>query len=62
MDTTIIKYYTKHVYGKPMHYVLDTEKARALVSLTGHKTLLQSDMKALEVLGFTLEEVLLPKE
>ena len=55
-----IEFYTKEVYGLPKKYVVDNELANTIATLTGRKTLLDSDVKALEKLGFVLKEVLRP--
>lgn len=36
---TIIKYYTKNVYGQTLEYVLDGTQAATLQRLTGKKTI-----------------------
>lgn len=50
-----IKVYIKSVYGKPLHYVADSEQARALFILTGTKTLEHRHLLALDVLGHKVE-------
>jgi len=56
----VIEYYTKDIYGMPRHYAITF--AGPLSSLTGRKTLLSSDLRALEAIGFELKEVLRPKQ
>jgi hypothetical protein len=55
-----IKYYIKHVYGNQNMYIADKTQAQAIQNLTNQKTLTTSTMRALEVLGFTFEQVLTP--
>jgi hypothetical protein len=55
-----IAIYKKNNYGIVSWYVLDTTQAEAISALTGKKTISNSNMKALEVLGFTFTEVIAP--
>lgn len=55
---TVIEYRIKSVYGKDSRYIVDPVIAGAVKTLTGKMTLLDADMKALEVLGFTFKQVL----
>ena len=54
----VIKFYKDRVYGVVKMYVKDPELAKAITTLTGRKTLNESDMVALRKLGFEFEEVL----
>jgi hypothetical protein len=58
MKNKTIKFYRDRVYGVIKNYVKDPEVANAITMLTSRKTLTEQDMKALELLGFTFEEVL----
>lgn len=58
MKNKIIKFYRDRVYGVVKFYVKEAEVAEAVTLLTGRKTITEQDMKALEALGFTFEEVL----
>lgn len=58
MKNKTIKFYRDRVYGVIKNYIKDPELASAITALTGRKTLTEQDMKALETLGFTFEEVL----
>lgn len=55
-----IKYFKKSVYGNVlMYFAKASDKERsAFTLLTGRKTLTASDIGALKVFGFKLEEVL----
>lgn len=58
---TIIKYYTKNVYGQTLEYVLDGTQAAAIQRLTGKKTInssIRADLVALA--NVTFERVLEP--
>ena len=48
---TNIKTYPKTAFGKTLHYVLDPQYKAALMSLTGKKTINETDIAALETLG-----------
>ena len=54
----IIEYYCKNVYGVEMKYVSDKKIASMIYLLTGKKTVTNSNVLALEGLGFELREVL----
>lgn len=58
MKNKSIRFYRDRVYGVVKFYVKDAEVAQAITLLTGRKTITEQDMKALETLGFTFEEVL----
>lgn len=58
METKIIEYYTKSVYGEDKFYVADEKLARILTLITGRKTLLSYDFEGFKLLGFTFKEVL----
>lgn len=58
MKNKVIKFYQDRVYGVIKNYVKEPELAQAITTLTGRKTLTDQDMKALEALGFTFEQVL----
>jgi hypothetical protein len=62
MKNTTIEFYRKEVYGLEKKYVVDPKLAETIQTLTGRKTLLDSDIKALTTLGFTFKEVLKPTE
>ena len=48
---TNIKTYPKTAFGKTLHYVLDPQYKAALTSLTGKRTINETDIAALETLG-----------
>ena len=53
-----IRVYSRLVYGQPKVYVLDPVQADALSTLTnGARTLESRHLRALEALGFTIEQV-----
>ncbi len=56
-----IEYYTKQVYGTDMHYIKDQEIHNIVWSLTGRKTITDSDMGLLAKLGCTFTEVIAPR-
>ncbi len=56
-----IDFYTKNVYGNDLMYVSDPQIECHITSLTGRVTITNSDMFALQRLGFTFTEVLAPK-
>lgn len=56
----VIEYYSKEVYGLEKLYVADENTATIISNLTGRKTLSTSDIGALNLLGFTLKQVLKP--
>ena len=51
---TNIKTYPKTAFGKTLHYVLDPQYKAALTSLTGKKTINETDIAALETLGIAV--------
>ena len=50
-----IKTQPKTAFGKTLHYVTDPTLAAALTSLTGKKTINETDIKNLETLGVTVQ-------
>ena len=54
----IIQYYIKSVFGKDNIYIKDEEQSKIISTLTNKKTVDKNDIKALEQLGFTLEQVI----
>ena len=50
---TNIKTQAKTAFGKTLHYVIDPTYKAALMSLTGKKTINETDIKNLETLGIT---------
>ena len=54
---TNIKTYPKTAFGKTLHYVLDPQYKAALTSLTGKKTINETDIAALETLGVAVNLV-----
>ena len=51
---TNIKTQAKTAFGKTLHYVLDPTYKAALMSLTGKKTINETDIKNLETLGLAV--------
>ena len=51
---TNIETYAKTAFGKTLHYVLDPTYKAALTSLTGKKTINETDIACLETLGVTV--------
>ena len=51
---TNIKTHAKTAFGKTLHYVLDPQYKAALMSLTGKKTINETDIKNLETLGIAV--------
>lgn len=62
MQEREIEFYSKSVYGVTHEYIKDEKLAYNIQALTGTKTLLPVQKKALENLGFTFVEVLAPKK
>lgn len=57
----LIKYYVKQIYGLD-HRIIEDNNIRAAVQvLTGNKGIRTEDIRALEMLGHTLEQVLPPQ-
>ena len=56
----VIEYYLKDVYGLEKKYIADETLATIISNLTGRKTLLDSDIGALSLLGFKFKQVLKP--
>ena len=52
-----IKTQPKTAFGKTLHYVTDPTQADALKSLTGKKTVNDSDLIALQMLGLQVNGV-----
>ena len=57
----IIKFYRKNVYGNDRIYILDEAIASILRMLTGRKSYDVQDIKLLQKLGLTTEEVIAPR-
>ena len=57
-----IEYYRKSHYGTDHRYIVDPAVASAVTKLTGKKTVGPDHLAALESLGFTVTEVLPPRE
>lgn len=57
-----VEYYTKHVYGKPMHYINDLGTRQSVTQLTGKHTIDKKDMAALADLNIHCVEVLVGHE
>jgi len=51
---TNIKTVTSTAFGRTLHYVLDPKYAAALQSLTGKKTINETDIANLETLGLAV--------
>ena len=54
---TNIKTQDKTAFGRTLHYVTDPVQADALQNLTGKKTLTDTDIVNLNMLGFTVNGV-----
>ena len=54
---TNIKTQPKTAFGKTLHYVTDEVQADALKSLTGKKTINDSDIIALQMLGLNVNGI-----
>ena len=54
---TNIKTQPKTAFGKTLHYVTDEQQADALKSLTGKKTINDSDIICLQMLGLQVNGV-----
>ena len=50
-----IKTQPKTAFGKTLHYVTDPVQAQALSSLTGKKTINETDIANLKTLGITVQ-------
>lgn len=57
-----IEFYRKSVYGNENIYIVDNELAGTVKSLTGKKTINNSDIKSLESLGCVFSEVIAPRQ
>lgn len=55
-----ITYYRRNAYGNEHAYPTDAEFAKTHSLLTGRKTLLPSDIRAYQRLGFAFKEVVAP--
>ena len=51
---TNIETYAKTAFGKTLHYVLDPTYKAALMSLTGKKTINETDINNLDTLGLAV--------
>ena len=51
---TNIKTVKTQAFGRELHYVLDPRYAAALTSLTGKKTINETDIECLETLGVSV--------
>ena len=51
---TTITLRRREVYGNELFYVVDSEQARAIEILTGHKTVTERNIGALKQLGYTI--------
>lgn len=56
--STVIEYRIKSIYGVDKWYVANDRIAGLITKLTSRKTLLESDLEALEGLGFTFKQVI----
>ena len=54
-NMTNIKTQPKTAFGKTLHYVTDPAQAAALTSLTGKKTINETDIASLKTLGITVQ-------
>lgn len=54
MQSQIINYHKRQVYGLEKLYITDPKQAQAVSALTGRKTIEQRDIDALAILGITL--------
>ena len=52
---TNIKTVKTQAFGRTLHYVLDPKYAAALSSLTGKKTINETDIASLKTLGITVQ-------
>lgn len=52
-----ITFYTRSVYGRENIYIADETQASLVSTLTGLKTVSNSQLHALSALGLTLEQV-----
>lgn len=50
-----ITYHSRDVYGNTLLYINDENKAKAVQTLTGKKTIDSNDIKALQALGHKVE-------
>lgn len=53
-----LEYYIKNNYGQQVMYLVSCEMSSYIYSLTGHKTMTDSDMRCLVGLGFKLVQVM----
>jgi hypothetical protein len=59
-NPAVIKVHEKAVYGQTLLYVTDKDQAVVVATLTGKKTVGNSDLAALRALGLTIEVTRLP--
>ena len=52
-----IEYYTKSNYGRILMYIKNSGKAEVISRLTGKKTIDESDIKNLQLLGCSFKQV-----
>lgn len=55
-----ITYYIKNVYGQEKIYLADDNQRRAVMMITGQRTVTPNVMKGLLLLGFSFTRVLEP--
>lgn len=58
----LIQIYRRSVYGSTYSYIKDPDIASHMQGLTQNKTLSPKDIKHLQALGFSFEEVLAPND
>ncbi len=58
----VIEYYRKNVFGKINLYVKNAEQASYILALTRRNTITVKDIWALEKMGHSFKEVLMPNE
>lgn len=57
-----IQYYSRHVFGQRLFYLVDFESYRRWNSITGRKTITESEMNILSALtGVQFERVMEPE-
>lgn len=57
-----IQYYTIRNYGRDDRYIADKEIARAIMLITGKKTLSDEVIRGFQMLGATFVEVVPPQD
>lgn len=60
MNTTI-QFYSRSAYGVDRLYLVDIEQAELIRTLTRRKTIEIADLRALQNLGFTVQQVADPR-